>query len=982
MFRTRRKPEAPATPRANNLADRTLQLGRELLTAMRGQGGPGALSKKFWSDKLINWTLQDERFKSELFRFIDVFPTLKSPADVHTHLVDYLDRPGIKLPTGMGLALKAGGLLKGTLARTISSQIDGMARTFITGTDLAESLPILESRWKEGIAFSLDLLGEACVSHAEAAAYRARYTQLIEGLPSLVAKFAQNPILESDHLGKIARANVSIKISALDGHVSPIDTEGSVSRLVSMLEPLLQSATRLGVLVNFDMEHHALKDLTLELFKRCCEKFPFEAGLALQAYLKSADADARSLSEWAKSRGRVVTVRLIKGAYWDYETIHSEIMGWPIPVWETKPQTDACFERLTQYFIDKMPRKPGEGGVKLALGTHNVRSIAHGIACLESAGLPNNAIEFQALRGMAEELKSALAEKKWRIREYQPIGEMIPGMAYLVRRLLENTSNEGWLRAGQSADVSDDALLASPHERAASGPTEMPARPNETTLDMPFSNEPFRDFTDAEMREAFHDAVKRATVPTVANDSTEQQAKAAVAAGLKAFPAWRDRPATERAQILLKAAALMRAKRDELSAIVVRESNKIWSEADADVCEAIDFCEYYARESLPLFTPRRLGKFVGELNHAFHQPRGVAAIISPWNFPMAICAGMTVAALVTGNCAIVKPAEQTPAIAKKMCEALWQAGIPKDVLQFLPGVGEIVGAALVRDPRISIIAFTGSKDVGLNIVRAAAETPPEQLWVKRVICEMGGKNAIIVDGSADLDEAVLGVRQSAFGFAGQKCSAGSRVVVLDSIHDAFVARLVESTRSLKLDDPTHPSTDVGPVIDAEAAQKIEHYIEIGKQEATLAYPDSAAAGTIKNQKSKIKNLIPPHIFVNVLPSHRIAREEIFGPVLAVLRAKDFDEALAIANDSVYKLTGGIFTRTPTHLERARTEFRVGNLYINRGITGALVGRQPFGGFGLSGVGAKAGGPDYLLQFTDPRNITENTMRRGFAPSSD
>jgi RHH-type proline utilization regulon transcriptional repressor/proline dehydrogenase/delta 1-pyrroline-5-carboxylate dehydrogenase len=265
--------------------------------------------------------------------------------------------------------------------------------------------------------------------------------------------------------------------------------------------------------------------------------------------------------------------------------------------------------------------------------------------------------------------------------------------------------------------------------------------------------------------------------------------------------------------------------------------------------------------------------------------------------------------------------------------------------------------------------------VGLSIVKAAAETPAEQLWVKRVICEMGGKNAIIVDASADLDEAVLGVRQSAFGFAGQKCSAGSRAVVVESVHDAFVARLVESAKSWVVGDPVLPGVDIGPVIDEEAAAKIRKYIEIGKGEAVLAY-GSAAAGSVRG-----KPLIGPHIFTGVEAGHRIAREEIFGPVLAVMKARDFEHALALANDSAYKLTGGLFSRTPSHLEQARREFRVGNLYINRGITGALVGRQPFGGFGLSGVGAKAGGPHYLLQFTDPRVVTENQMRRGFAPGN-
>jgi RHH-type proline utilization regulon transcriptional repressor/proline dehydrogenase/delta 1-pyrroline-5-carboxylate dehydrogenase len=420
----------------------------------------------------------------------------------------------------------------------------------------------------------------------------------------------------------------------------------------------------------------------------------------------------------------------------------------------------------------------------------------------------------------------------------------------------------------------------------------------------------------------------------------------------------------------------MRDRRDELAGIVIRENGKDWRNADADVTEAIDFCEYYARMAPALFAPERLGQFIGELDEHFYQPRGVAVVISPWNFPLAICTGMTTAALVTGNTVIVKPAEQTPGIAQVMCDILWRAGAPREVLQFLPGVGETVGAALVRDPRTAIIAFTGSKAVGLDIIQAAGVTPAEQPFVKKVICEMGGKNAIIVDASADLDEAVLGARSSAFGFQGQKCSACSRAIVVDTAHDPFLARLVESTRSLVIGDPMEPGTDIGPVIDAEAEAKIRSYIEIGRQEATLALAMDVPAGLAERVG---KPYVGPHIFRDVKPEHRLANEEIFGPVLSVIRVRDFDEALSLANATTYKLTGGVYSRKPSHLEQARREYRVGNLYLNRGCTGALVGRQPFGGFGMSGIGSKAGGKDYLLQFVEPRAVCENTMRRGFAP---
>jgi RHH-type proline utilization regulon transcriptional repressor/proline dehydrogenase/delta 1-pyrroline-5-carboxylate dehydrogenase len=492
----------------------------------------------------------------------------------------------------------------------------------------------------------------------------------------------------------------------------------------------------------------------------------------------------------------------------------------------------------------------------------------------------------------------------------------------------------------------------------------------------PFFNEPLRDFSHSEVRGRFAEAVALARVPESGVARSAADLDAAIGRAAAAFASWRDVDPLARAQMLVKAAAAMRARRDELSGIVVRESGKTWREADADVCEAIDFCEYYARMAVALFEPQRLGRFVGELNEIRHEPRGVAGVISPWNFPLSICTGMTTAALVTGNPVLLKPSTQTPGIALVLCRILWDAGVPADVLQFLPGSGQIVGAGLVRDPRVALIAFTGSKDVGLDIFSAAGQTRPGQVMLKKVVCEMGGKNAILIDESADLDEAVLGVRQSAFGYSGQKCSACSRAIVVESAYPLFLKRLVEATRSLVIGDPLDPGTDIGPVIDAGAAQKIREYIDIGRSEGSLELACDVPSGL---EQRVGKPYIGPHIFSGIEPHHRLAQEEIFGPVLSVMRAADFEQALDWASATTYKLTGGLFSRKPSHLQRARREFRVGNLYLNRGITGALVGRQPFGGFGLSGAGTQAGGPEYLLNFVQLRCVSENTLRHGFAP---
>jgi RHH-type transcriptional regulator, proline utilization regulon repressor / proline dehydrogenase / delta 1-pyrroline-5-carboxylate dehydrogenase len=995
FFKRKNKPTSEAPSIAANTHSvfdeatekRIFEIGEKLLNDARAKK-QSWLSTAFWSDKLMDWAMEDEEFKIQLFRFVDTFPTLVTPEQVHDHLVDYLSQPNVKLPAGLGIGLKAGGLAQGTMTKTVTSQITKMAKRFIAGTDAASALPELQKIWKEGVAFSVDLLGEACVSNNEAEEYRQRYLDLLVNLPETVSSWQENTTLESDHLGTIPRTNISIKISSLFANTDPIAHDLSVDGLFEALKPILEEAEKNGTLINFDMEQFEYKDLTLNLFMRCCDEINFTAGLAMQAYLRSGDEDAKTIIEWSQRTGRIVTVRLVKGAYWDYETIHAEEMGWRVPVWSRKVDTDACFERMTALFIEATPKTKNEGGIKLALGSHNIRSIATAMALLEKKDLPIEALELQMLRGMADQLKASVLADGIRLREYVPVGEMIPGMAYLVRRLLENTSNESWLRSSFVDDADSSILLASPHiQHTDKDPgiiriEEAPERHNLSVAvegvgdGRPFFTESYRDFSDKKERDSFAQSIAESKVPKVERLSTKEEIEDVISIAHGAFPAWRDEDPLVRSGILIKAAELMRERRDELCGVVMQEAGKTWREADGEVCEAIDFCDYYARMAPPLFEYKRLGQFIGELDQQFYQPRGVCAVISPWNFPSAICCGMTVAGLVTGNTVLVKPAGQTVGIAKLLCEILWEAGAPRNVLHYVAGPGSIIGSAMVRDPRIAVIAFTGSKGVGLDILEAAGKVPDNQPFVKKVVCEMGGKNAIIIDASADLDEAVLGVRQSAFGYQGQKCSACSRVIVVDSAHDVFLERLIESSRTLVIGDVMDPSTDVGPVIDKNASDEIKRYIEIGKTEGTLELAQPIPDGL---EEKTGREYIAPHIFSGIKGDAVIAQEEIFGPVLAVIRVKDFNEALEVANSTEYKLTGAVYSRKPANLEKARREFRVGNLYLNRGSTGALVGRQPFGGFGMSGVGSKAGGCDYLLQFVEPRAICENTMRRGFAP---
>jgi len=443
---------------------------------------------------------------------------------------------------------------------------------------------------------------------------------------------------------------------------------------------------------------------------------------------------------------------------------------------------------------------------------------------------------------------------------------------------------------------------------------------------------------------------------------TRADALKAVDAAAEAFRTWKQTPPDDRAKIVMRIASILRDRKHEFSAMMSLEAGKSWPEADGDTAEAIDFCEFYAREMHRLAEPQPLTPVPGERGALEFLPLGVGAIIPPWNFPLAILTGMTTAALVSGNTVVLKPASDTAGIATMFVEAAVEAGVPVGALNFVTGPGAEVGDALVESPRVRFIAFTGSKTVGLEINRKAAEVPKGQIWIKRAILEMGGKDFILVDETADLESAATGVVSAAFGFQGQKCSACSRLIVVDSVHDALVEKVVAKTKALKLGPAWDPETHVGPVINAGAQKKILEYVEIGKSEGTLLTgggpgPDSGF-------------FVQPTIIDGVSPDARIAREEIFGPVLAVIRARNFEEGVALANDTEYGLTGALYSRDASRIERGKRELFCGNLYINRKCTGALVGAHPFGGFNMSGTDSKAGGREYLYLFTQAKAIAE------------
>ncbi len=508
-----------------------------------------------------------------------------------------------------------------------------------------------------------------------------------------------------------------------------------------------------------------------------------------------------------------------------------------------------------------------------------------------------------------------------------------------------------------------------------------------------FKNEPFVDFSRPENRAAFEAALKKTTAelggthPIVINgerlttpetivsinpsrksqviarfaSGTKEMAEKAVDTADAVFATWSKVPAEERAGFLFKAADIIRERKHEFSAVLTLEAGKSWPEADADTAETIDFLEFYGREMLRYAADQPLTKLPGENNRLEYIPLGVGAVIPPWNFPLAIMAGMTMAAVVTGNTVVLKPSSDAPYVAWKFFQVLEEVGLPKGVVNFLPGSGSVVGNVMVEHPRTRFIAFTGSKETGLGINRKAAETQKGQIWIKRVVAEMGGKDSIIVDSEADLDAAVAGVRMSAFGYSGQKCSACSRAIVDEKVYDAFLDKLVPQVKALKVGPVDDPENYTGPVINEKAFKSIMGYIEAGAKQGRVV------AGGEGDDSDGF--FIQPTVIADTPPDGKISLEEIFGPVLAVIKARDFDDALRIANNTEFGLTGAVYTKNEAKLERAAREFHVGNLYFNRKCTGALVGVHPFGGFNMSGTDSKAGGRDYLLLFLQAKCVS-------------
>jgi RHH-type transcriptional regulator, proline utilization regulon repressor / proline dehydrogenase / delta 1-pyrroline-5-carboxylate dehydrogenase len=937
--------------------------------------------KEAWLGRIMDWVMKDQSFKIDLFRLVDVLPMLSTEDQVAKHIKEYLLDNKQNLPFFLSTALKASsfGLSKGLASSMIKKNVSDMAKRFIAGKDINHAKEPLVKLHQQGFSCTIDLLGEKTLSEQEADVYFERYKQLISVLPKL--------------LGGVNDFNVSVKVSALSCHLVAEDPKYSVSDIKNRILPLLRLAKQNNVFINFDVENFQTHEIVFLLFQEIALSDEFRAwphlGIVVQAYLKNSLEHVQSLIKLCENRNTPITIRLVKGAYWDYEVVKAEQLGQAVKVFLHKEQTDQNYEHLSKMLLDHIHL------LCPAFGSHNIRSLAHAIAYAKQKNIEKDKYEIQMLYGMAEPERKSLLERGHQVRIYVPLGEMLPGMSYLVRRLLENTSQMSFLKLSHHDKKNERCLLQMPR---------FTKDKHEEKNKAEFINAEYLDFTNKSIREKFSKAilVAKNSLPmkiqiTIEgkNYSSEnimsrpcpsdtdlvvsqchfaeiKHVDLAVESCVNGFLKLQSLPLIERAGHLKKLSQIIEQDRYELAAMACLEVGKTWAEADADVAEAIDFCRYYADRALIEIACKKMGDVAGERNILLYQGRGPTAVIAPWNFPFAILCGMSVAAYVAGNPIIMKPAEQSMVTAHMLFERMIKASFLKEAINFLPGEGEVIGPYLVSHKNIANICFTGSMKVGHQIIKSANTVVSGQVQMKRVICEMGGKNAIIIDDDADLDEAITSVINSAFIYAGQKCSAASRVITVGTINNLFVERLISSVNSLKMGNTIEPSTFLGPVIDKHA------FLRLGKIKEKLLNDKSI---TILFEGNKIEGgyFISPIIVLVKDVDHWVMQEELFGPILALYHASDLEQAIKVANHTQYALTGAIFSRSPKNIDYARQNFNVGNLYINQKCTGAIVNRQPFGGFKMSGSGLKAGGPNYLLNLVDAKVVSENTMRRGFTP---
>lgn len=942
---------------------RTQEIGRALLTEMARHRPRVEEQVEDW---LLTHAVGDERFRTRLLRFLDVLAAFDAPdtagevqALFHEYFAD--DFPGIPRALRWLVRLARNEQVPSVVVAEASRRAAQVfARRFITAPGEAGVHALVAALDGASRTPSFDLLGEAVLSATEAEAYEARYL-------ALIANLAREPAARRRTAGGQAALELSVKLSALTHQFSAVDPRGSMERVLPRLLRIGEAARAAGVGLAVDAEQYETRDVVWATFRAAFGPgAPLgqweDAGVVVQAYLRDAASHVEEVCAFARSRRYPFQVRLVKGAYWDYETAIASANRWAPPVFQVKSATDRSFDRCVERLLD------ASGLVHLAVASHNPRTHAYARALTEARQLPPGAIEHQTLHRTSEAMSRALAAQGWPARDYVPVGELLPGMAYLVRRILENSSQAGFLMQSRQQASADDLLAPPPatmdeHAVAPDGAS--------------FERAPAAPWFDAAFRAEFDaalDAVRaapavRLALPAgiiaeqvVATQSPSDPDGAPVAivdlAGADgvyvaverarvAQPAWDEVGAGGRADVLRRTADLLLSRGHEFAATIVHEGGRDRAGAWAEVEEAVDFLRYYSAEA------EHLEVVAG----ARVRPRGVVAAIPPWNFSLAIPCGMVAAALATGNSVILKPAGQTPLVAVRLVALLHEAGVPDDVVICVTGEGGRAGQALVDDRRVALVAFTGSRAVGTAIYERVLRTAADDGRPRGVIAEMGGKNPALVFDDADLDEAVAGVLASAFGHANQKCSAISRVLVERPVYGRFCARLIDAATSLVCGPADDPATQVNPIIDRRSSERLLAAATVARAEGrALLDRFGPESGTLVHGP-----LIVEIDAANALTSHT-ATEELFGPILAVTAFDDEAEAVRIANGTGYALTSAVFSRSPGRIGRVSRAIEAGHVYVNRTSTGARPGVEPFGGMRFSGTGPKAGGEDYLWAF--------------------
>ena len=937
------------------------------------------LNLSWWSQQVLIFSSKNPRLQKQLFKFVDLYPSLKTPEMVAKYLLEYMREEDLFLGdlVYVGTRFPLGASLVDRFTRF---GVKSLAKNFIVDNDEQKLSKKIEELSLSGLDCTLDILGELAISQEESEKYLQTYLDLLETKPGIA---------------------LSVKLSSLCSQMKASAYELNKKTLKDNLAKIFRAALDNGSEITIDSEHYDTKTLFFDTVKELLLTEEFKnwsgAGVVIQAYLKESRSDLISFIEFSQKRKVSLKIRLVKGAYWDYERAVAIQNNWNIPVYERKVETDKNYEDLLDLLFKNHKY------IFPAIASHNIRSIAVTMELAKLYKVDKDRYEFQFLYGMLDHMKLFLSERSYGVRVYLPCGDLVEGMAYLVRRLLENTANDSFL----FQSFSDDNL-----DKLISKPVLMDASSNKLSeyTSKEFTNSPLLDFsklrTRFEMQFAVEQFIKqikqrplevypiingkdvllRKTFTSI-NPSHKSQVVAyahaaetsdvnfAVNSSKQAFMWWSHLPAQRRINIMKAFARFLERKRQDYAALLVLEVAKTWNEANAELSEAIDFIYYYAEQAESLFSENKLRSLPGEANTNVYKALGVTAVISPWNFPLAILLGMTSAALLAGNTVVIKPSEEAPAIAYQLVTDLNKiirdsfpfkdTKYAESVVQLLLGSGTEIGAELVEHKDINLITFTGSHETGMQINKSLNEHPHLK---KKLIAEMGGKNAIVADETADLDQLIPAVLKSAFSFSGQKCSACSRLVLVSSIYEKVKARLVAAVGDINVGPAYLAESDMASLINEKAFKKFETYFNLAKREASILF------GNCLMDKDSFK--ATPVIVENVSSRSTLAQDEIFAPILCLFAVDDFNSAIDLANDSKYGLTGAVFSRSPENIDYAKEHFKVGNLYINQACTGAIVSRQAFGGTKLSSIGYKAGGPNYLLQFLEEKTVTENTMRNG------